>query len=168
MRSFSLAALAVLMAAPAAAQQPTAVGVVRPLYELVRTNIQRSAEMVPEADYSFRPTEAVRTFGQLFGHVVNARYMLCSMVKGEENPVGQNFEEVTAKADLVAALTASAVYCDGAYAISDARGMEPLTVFRRETSRLGALVMNATHDWEHYGNLVTYMRIRGMVPPSSM
>ena len=168
MRSFSLAALAVLIAAPAAAQQQTAVGSVQPLYELVRGYIQRAAEQVPEAEYSFQPTPEVRTFGRLLGHIANARYMFCSMIKGEENPAGRNFEEVTVKADLVAAVTASALYCDEAYAISDARALEALTLFDRPTSRLGALVLNAMHDMEHYGNIVTYMRIRGMVPPSSM
>lgn len=158
----------VLAAGPAQAQeQPTAVGSVRPLYEIVRGYIHRAADQMPEADYAFRPTPEVRSFGQLLGHIANARYMFCAMVKGEASPAGRNFEEVTAKADLIAALNASAAYCDEAYGITDAKSLEPLTIFGRQSTRLGALTFNAVHDWEHYGNIVTYMRLKGMVPPSS-
>jgi uncharacterized damage-inducible protein DinB len=162
-----LAALA-LVAVPAVAQQPTtAAGSVRPLYEMARGYIHRAAEQMPEADYGFKPTPEVRSFGQLLGHIADGRYLFCSMAKGEDNPKAGSSHEGLDRDGLIRALEESAAYCDPAYGMTDARAMESLTIFGRPWNRLGAIAFNATHDWEHYGNIVTYMRLKGMVPPSS-
>jgi uncharacterized damage-inducible protein DinB len=161
---------ALLLAAPAAAQQAAAppadpaVAAARTLWRQVSVYLVRSAEDMPEADYAFRPTPQVRTFGELIAHVAGAQHMICAAALGE----GSGAEiTATSKAALVAALKASNDYCERAYAMSDAASLGTATLFGGSVSRLYALNVNAYHDNEHYGNLVTYMRIKGMVPPSS-
>jgi uncharacterized damage-inducible protein DinB len=170
-RAFAIAAAVVLVGPSAVAAQADSplVGSTRVLYEQVKGFITQSAEQVPEADYGFRPTEGVRTFGQLIGHIANAHYMFCSTALGEQSPSRENLEETkTTKADLVAALSASFAYCDRAYTtMTDAQATEMVNVFGNQRPKLFALNFNVAHDMEHYGNIVTYMRIRGMTPPSS-
>jgi len=140
---------------------------VAPLYESVRGYLIASAEQMPEDKYAYRPTEEVRTFGQIVGHVANALYMFCGPVKGTEGQPPENFEERTSKAGLVEALKGGFANCDDAYAIDDAAAMEEVQFFGQTGSKLWVLNFNNSHLWEHYGNLVTYMRENGMVPPSS-
>ena len=177
--SRSLAVVAALtLALPAAllAQGPAANSGANPLvastgvlYEQVKDFVTRSAEQMPEEHYAFRPTEDVRTFRELIGHIANAHYMFCSTALGEANPNSENFEETkTTKAALQDALRTSFEYCDRAYStISDAQASEPVQLFGNERPRMFVLNFNVAHDMEHYGNIVTYMRINGLVPPSS-
>ncbi len=130
--------------------------------------IIQSAEQMPEANYSFRPAANVRTFGQLIGHVAGAQYAYCSAALGDKPANEGDIEKSkTSKADLVAAVKASTEYCRRAYAQSDATAGGMTKVFGEDRSRLYALIGNASHNAEHYGNIVTYLRIKGMVPPSS-
>jgi len=173
MRKLWMPVLALVMAAPAAAQQmqhgehhPVVPGI-KSLQDNVKGWIVRAAEQVPEADYAFKPTADVRSFGQLLGHIANAGYMFCSTALGEAAPQKGNAEEITAKAGLQSALNEMFAYCDRAYTIDHMKAMEPATVFGQEYTRLFALEFNVAHNMEHYGNIVTYMRLKGMVPPSS-
>jgi len=128
----------------------------------------RSAQKMPEENYSFKPTEAVRSYGQIIGHVADAQYLFCSMALGEKNP-GLNIEQTkSSKADLVAALSSAFAYCDKAYdGMTDATAVQTIKLFGNDAPRLSALTVNNMHDMEHYGNLVTYMRLKNIVPPSS-
>jgi uncharacterized damage-inducible protein DinB len=120
-----------------------------------RLNAAAAAAM-PEAAYSFKPSPDVRSFGQIIGHLANEHYTLCSEVKGEANPhKGTDFEQKTTKADLMKALNDSNAYCDAV--APSAKG----------DKAFATLLLNVTHDSEHYGNLVTYLRMKGIVPPSS-
>jgi uncharacterized damage-inducible protein DinB len=156
---------------PTAAAQPPAnpySGFVKGAYGIVKNNLVLSAEKVPEEDYSFKPTDAVRSFGQIIGHVADAQYMFCSMALGEKNPAPNIEKTKTTKADLVAALNDSVAYCNKAYSsMTDSSGAEMVTLFGMNMPRLGVLMVNNMHDMEHYGNLVTYMRMKNIVPPSS-
>jgi uncharacterized damage-inducible protein DinB len=145
------------------------VGSARQVYESVKQYIVRAAEQMPEEHYSFRPTPEVRTFGQLLGHIANAQFAFCSTALKEQNPQTENIENArTTKAALIEALRASFQYCDRAYTeLTDAAAAEPVRLFGSERPRLGVLILNAAHNNEHYGNIVTYMRIKGLVPPSS-
>jgi hypothetical protein len=107
--------------------------------------------------------------GQLFGHVANANFMICGMVSGQKGTMGDIEKTKTSKADLRAALEASFKFCDDAFAsITDANANETIKFFLPGThTRLGVLAFNNAHQFEHYGNTVTYMRMKGMVPPSS-
>ena len=137
-------------------------------YARVKANLLGSAEKVSEENYNFKPTDSVRTYGQIIGHLADAQYMFCSTALGETNP-GLNIEKTkTTKADLVAALKDSVAYCDKAYdSMTDATGAQLVKLFNFELPKLGALSINNMHDMEHYGNLVTYMRMKNIVPPSS-
>ncbi|HEX7709004.1 MAG TPA: DinB family protein [Thermoanaerobaculia bacterium] len=127
-----------------------------------------SAELMPEEKYGFRPTEDVRTFGQLVGHVAESQYYFCASVKGEKNPGLRIEKTATTKAELTAALGAAFAYCNEAYAgLTDAAGAERVTFMGSESPKLGVLSVNNVHTALHYGNLIVYLRLNGIVPPSS-
>ena len=137
-------------------------------WNTLKKNLSASAAKMTESDYAFKPTPQVRSFGQIIGHLANEHYSICAGAKGEKSPSTADFEKVTSKAELVAALDKSTAYCDGVYtSVTDASGTQPVEVFGEKMMRLGALQVNLTHSSEHYGNLVTYMRLKGVVPPSS-
>lgn len=145
-----------------------AVGTVRELWQDVTNYLTLAAAEVPESLYAYRPTASVRTFGQLIGHVAGAQYLMCAAALGDP-PRGEDEIERTrtTKTDLLAALRASTEYCGRAYAQTDAAAQQQTQLFGRDRSRLFALGLNATHNGEHYGNIVTYMRMNGLIPPSS-
>lgn len=164
-----------LAAAPAAAQTaagaPAAdakVSAVRALWQQMTDYVTASAEQAPDSLYAYQPTPEVRTFGQLIGHVAGAQYMFCAAALGDSARAEDDIEKSrTTKAELVQALKESTEYCNRAYAQSDAATQDPIKLFGADRTKFFALSINATHNSEHYGNLVTYMRINGMVPPSS-
>lgn len=166
---FVAAALLLGAASPALAQMHHDGGVsaVRPLYDRLKDLYLQAAEAMPEEHYAFRPTAEVRTYGEILGHVAEENYLFCAAALGEPNPNRTAFEKSTAKAELVQALRDSFAYCDPAYAMAESRAMEPVSFFGRSGNRLWVIVYNLTHDSEHYGNVVTYLRIKGLVPPSS-
>lgn len=140
------------------------------LHGITATNLMRTAEMLDEDLYAYRPTEEVRTAGGLLAHVANAQYTFCAAAAGEANPNVENVEETaTTKAEIVAALGAAFAYCEGVYdAMTDAEGATVRSFFGNDMAASGILAFNSTHNYEHYGNLVTYMRMNGITPPSSM
>lgn len=128
----------------------------------------KSAEKMPEENYGFKPADTVRSYGQIIGHLADDQYLLCSMALGEKNPAPDIEHTKTTKADLVAALTAAVAYCDKAYdGMTDAAASQTIKLFGNDAPRLSALTVNNMHNMEHYGNLVTYMRMKNIVPPSS-
>jgi uncharacterized damage-inducible protein DinB len=134
----------------------------------VRDILLRSAEKMPEENYSFKPTDAVRSYGQIVGHVADAQYLFCSIALGEKNPAPDIEHTKTSKADLIAALNAGFAFCDKAYdSMTDASAVQTIKLFGNDAPRLSALTVNNMHNMEHYGNLVTYMRLKNIVPPSS-
>ncbi|MEJ2215777.1 MAG: DinB family protein [Gemmatimonadota bacterium] len=137
------------------------------LFEVVKGYLVASAEQMPEEKYGYKPTPEVRSFGQIIGHVANSQYGFCSTALGEKPPVTEDMEKRTTKASLVQGLKDAFAYCEKAYAMSDAAAAATTKLFGADRSRLFVLVFNVSHDFEHYGNLVTYMRLNGMVPPSS-
>jgi uncharacterized damage-inducible protein DinB len=144
------------------------VSTAKALWEPMIGYITTVAEELPESTYAFRPTPEVRSFGQLVGHVAGAQYLICAAAMGEPPRREDDIEKTkTKKADLVSALKASTQYCNRAYAQTDKAAQQKTKLFGQERTRLWALGVNATHDAEHYGNIVTYLRINRMVPPSS-
>ena len=138
------------------------------LYGSLRKIVLRSAEMVPEEHYAYRPTESVRTFGQLIGHIADAQYFMCSSVLGRKSPGLIIEKTVSGKAELIAAVKEAFAYCDQAYeGLTDASGSVMVRSMGGEKPKLGVLMVNIAHTTEHYGNLVTYMRMKNIVPPTS-
>ena len=136
-----------------------------------KRNIKESADLMPEANYSFKPVDSVRTFGQILGHLAGANYVFCSAAKGEKSPHAEDAFEKTAttRAQLIKAVADSHAYCDGAYAVDDRKLAEVIEMpfGMGKSPRAKALVANIGHLNEHYGNLVTYFRLKDIVPPSS-
>jgi uncharacterized damage-inducible protein DinB len=136
-------------------------------YETIKKDVIKAAEKMPEENYSFKPAPTVRTFGQIVGHIAEDQYYFCMTAKGLK-PDKEIEKKVTGKAALVAALKESFAYCDAVYTdLKDADGAKPVQSFAGPKSLLVWLNFNYGHTYEHYGNIVTYMRIKGLVPPSS-
>jgi uncharacterized damage-inducible protein DinB len=172
------AALVLALCAPALCAAQTAKsagpisGAIRSQWDSAKKNLSDSAQLMPEADFAFKPTAAVRTFGAILAHVAGANYVFCSAALGQKSPHAEDeFEKsATTKAAITKALGDSIAYCDKAYsALTDQNAAENVTTpfGSAPTPRAGALVANVGHLAEHYGNLVTYFRIKGIVPPTS-
>ena len=168
-RFLAVPLLLALAPAPASAQaaEPMMTSV-RQLYEAGKQYVLATAEQSPPEDYAFRPTESVRTLGQVLGHLADVHFITCSIGLGEANPSPRSVEEANpGKDEMVATLRRSYQLCDRAYALSEEALRAPAELFGQQTSRFHALNLNVSHDFEHYGNLVTYVRMRNRVPPSS-
>jgi uncharacterized damage-inducible protein DinB len=155
-------------AAPAAPANPITLSE-RGLYGFVSNAVIGAAQKMPEENYSFKPTPDVRAFGQLVGHVADANYMFCSQASGEANPSKGSIEKTkTSKADLVAGLKDAVAYCNKAFdGMTDAKGSEMVQMFSFHLAKLALFSLNTAHTDEHYGNMVTYLRLKGIVPPTS-
>jgi uncharacterized damage-inducible protein DinB len=153
MKTLALALLGTtLMFAQMRPDYSTLAGSVKTVYNTVRDNVVKSAEKMPEDQYSFKPAEGVRTFGQLIGHLADANNGMCSASLGVQNPNPGVEKSKTS---------------DKAYDITEAQAMEKIKFRNNERVRAGHLNYNAFHSNLHYGNLVTYLRLKGITPPSS-
>jgi uncharacterized damage-inducible protein DinB len=184
MRLIVINVLVSLLAAPAFAQsgrigqgtsQPPSAGAVlvriaQNAWAGAKRNIVESADQMPEAHYSFKPVDSVRTFGQILAHVADSNYFYCARSKGEAPPVpdGTLEKTTTTKAAIVKALGESVAYCDAVYgSLTPASAAEMVKAGDRQIPRVQPLFSNVSHNVEHYGNLVTYFRMNKMVPPST-
>jgi uncharacterized damage-inducible protein DinB len=177
----SVSLLCVLLVLPASAQTGGAASktasIANPItagekssYDMVKGYVTKSAQAGSDAVFAFKATAEVRSFGQIVGHIADANYMMCSAAAGEKSPGSGDIEKTkTTKADLSSALAESFAYCDRVFAaMTDAEGAKMVkSMMGGDMSKLSILAFNTAHDFEHYGNLVTYMRLNKMVPPSS-
>ena len=138
----------------------------RQTYALIKDSVLKAAAKMPADAYSFRTTPQVRTFAEMIAHVADAQMRMCGVVKGEA-PAATAASH-SAKAELVAALQASFDYCDPVYAtMTDAAGAAKVRWARWDMSKLGLLNWNISHDNEMYGIIGAFLRLKGIVPPSS-
>jgi uncharacterized damage-inducible protein DinB len=152
-------------AAPAQTADPMSADL-KAMYTRIKTNLTLMAEKMPEENYSFKATADIRTFGQLVGHVADSQAGACSVVNGEQKAV--NASSKTSKADLVAALKESFAICDKAFdSLTDAKGAQMVTVGQRQRPRATILAGMVAHSNEEYGYMSVYLRLKGVVPPSS-
>lgn len=159
--AFSASAFAQGMALP-----PGIAAETKQVYASVKTNLLAAADAMPEANYDFSPVPEEMTFGKWVAHVADAQVGICSTLNGQTKR--GDAATKTTKADLVAALKASFDECDKAYdALTDANATELVAYGRGQNSRGGRLGYNSAHDQECYGSMAVYMRIKGIVPPST-
>lgn len=166
-----IAAVAAMPQAPAPQQAPALVAEVQNTFNSIKGNITKSADQFPEDKYTWQPTPQVRSWARLIAHISDDNNGACSALIGEKRPARLDTEDTpnsaankTPKADLQKALTESFARCDKAFtAVTDANMMER----NGNRSKIGTLIYNTSHINEHYGNLVTYMRLNNMVPPST-
>jgi len=181
MRRLTLIAVPVMLAAactqappapPPAPPPSTAITAsIRIPYEATKGFILKTAELVPEAKYSYQPTKEVRTVAQLLCHIADANHMFCSAADGTKGPEQSAEKTAKTKAEIQKALTDAFAHCDRVFSsLNDTTGAAEAIIApinNLKTTKLGALSFDAAHNYEHYGNLVTYMRLNKIVPPSS-
>jgi hypothetical protein len=156
--------------APAAPAGPTGPAAeVQRSYATFKADILKSADKMPEADYPFKPTPDVRTFARVVNHVTEAQFRTCGAVNGTAAADIQKAPAETAdKATIIEALKLSFAACDKAFAATtDANLTDMFDVFNSKRSRIGIMWGTAAHDDEQYATLALYLRLKGLVPPSS-
>lgn len=146
---------------PVSAQNPMTMTL-----SIFRTNMQdkimKAAATMPESKYDFRPTKDVRSFGEILGHIADISYVLCSSARGEANP---GAAAAKSSKTLIAYLKGSFAYCDTAFGgFTDAHLNDPADFWGDKTNKMFLLTQVGNHDALHYGNLVTYLRLNGLVP----
>jgi uncharacterized damage-inducible protein DinB len=165
-----VAAVVVVLASPLSlsAQNPL-VQSLKSIFDITKTNIMATAEILDDEMYAFRPTDQVRTAGQILAHIADWQFTFCGSAAGEPNAAPENFEQTrTHKAGIIEALGLGFAYCERIFArTTDAEAVASARLFGAPQTVGGILSFNSAHNHEHYGNLVTYMRINGIVPPSS-
>jgi hypothetical protein len=151
--------------------------VIQKAFDVNANYLMMAARMMPESAYGFRPTPDLRTFGEQINHATAAQYSFCNQAgvpPGVERKTPPALRQVTAKADIVKALDASVAYCDRVLAAaSEAWLMEIAPRLGGASSgliegiRAHAFMYNNVHDAEDYGTITVYLRLQGLVPPSS-
>lgn len=137
-------------------------------YTYAKTEVMKAAEKMPAENYSFRPTDDVRTFGEILGHIADATYGICGGAIGQKGP-GTSVEKTKkTKPEVIDGLKEAFAFCDKAWdGMTTAKAMETVKMFGGDKTRISVLDFNTGHTYEHYGNLATYLRIKRIVPPSS-
>jgi len=150
------------------AQEPL-IDSLRWLFHRTSGTVMDTAEMLDETMYAFRPTDEVRSVGEILAHVAFSQFQFCAAAAGERNPNSENFEETrTTREPIIEALRRGFAYCDEVFdRTTDADAARPVNFLGPNTAA-GVLAFNSAHVYSHYGNLVTYMRLRGIVPPTSI
>lgn len=137
---------------------------------VIKNWVTRTSDKLTDELYGFAPTPEVRSAGKVLAHIADANFLICSMARGEKSPVEmQEIEKTkTTKADIRKALADSFAYCENALSsLTTQSAAEEVKMFGMPQTRLSAIAFAVAHGFEHYGNLVTYMRLKGVVPPSS-
>lgn len=160
---------AALSAGACFGQQDAVAKSLKSLFEGYRVNLNEAIVTVKESDYDFKPSPDVNTLREMIGHIADANFAICAGMKPEPNPNKESWQKKNAgKAELKKAVNDSFDYCGAVMeGWSDAKFAE--TVKRGATERVKA--WSALHLLEHtamhYGNLITYMRMKGVVPPET-
>ncbi len=140
----------------------------RKMYASMKSNVLKSAEEMPESDYGYKPVDTVRSFGQLVAHIADGQYEFCSAISPDKEKMPDVEKTKTTKAEIIEALKTSFSYCDKVYdSMTDAQAVQTVQFFGKSYAKATILDFNSAHTDEHYGNLVTYLRMKGLVPPSS-
>lgn len=138
------------------------------IYNVGKDYLLQTAAQIPEDKYAYRPTDKVRTAGQLLAHIADAQNFFCALIAGTPKEYAVVAEKLEGKAAISGALKQSFDACDAVLAkVTDGDLAREVDIFGNKGTVSGAITLLSSHNFEHYGNLVTYMRENGMVPPSS-
>ena len=170
-RSLLAAALLCLAAAGPAAQttSPSITEIKRYYYDTVKRNLSAMVDKMPEEHFAFRPVPEIRSFGEAVAHVADAQARNCNLVSGAGSKT-LDADKNTTKAELLAALKESFAICDTAFAaLTDAQANEMVKTGQSgfQLSKLSLLVSMIAHSNEQHGYLSVYLRLKGIVPPST-
>ena len=136
-------------------------------FNALRMNLEETAELMPAEKYDFKLTEPQRSFANWIGHTAGNGYNYCSIIKGERPPeAAKHAEHLKTKAELTRALKESMAYCAEALQdMNDHKALTPAGPNNVAPVRgMGLLIANLN---SHYGNLVGYLRVNNIVPPST-
>jgi hypothetical protein len=173
MKRICLAAMVSLATAHAQSPSPI-VNEARFSWTIVRTNLVKMADKMPAEFYSYRPVPEIETFAQRMAHIIGADLGVCNgLLTNTARPLGR--VSGTTKAELTAALAEAVAACDKAFdATTDKNAFEQVSSrlggpFPPEPtrSRLATLNNMVRHSNELYGYMCVYLRLKGIVPPSS-
>jgi len=175
--TFALTAVFTTMSVvPASLQSPPATGLKMTLsgatistYTFIQRNVLEAAELMPEADYVFKPTPETRPFGQLISHLALSQFNTCSLLQGSPSPKAAEKEETPrSKAALVALLKESAAFCNPLVTTMTDEGMLQLIKVGPNEGPRGLLAIGLNiHGNEMYGTIAVYLRLKGIVPPTT-
>jgi len=144
----------------------------------VESEFVSAADAMPEDKYSFAPThgefKGVRTFEQQVKHVAAVNYMIGAAIMGEKPPMdlgGENGpDSIKSKADVMKFLKDSFAYmhkADATINAENATGLVASPFGQGKSSRLGLATLVFGHCFDHYGQMVEYLRMNGIIPPAS-
>jgi uncharacterized damage-inducible protein DinB len=178
MKMLALTLAACAVASGASAQSPAAADpgnltrfgrAIKARYDTIKRDILDAAEAMPEPEYAFRATPQVRSFAEIIGHIADSQNFFCGVAGGRNPEYADPVEQSGGtKAALVKALKDSIAACDEVYGRTDPANALALVPSGKGDALRGMMLMdNVSHDNEHYGNIVTYMRLKGHVPPST-
>ena len=170
-RSLLAAALSCLAAAGPAAQttSPSLTEIKRYYYDTVKRNLSAMVDKMPEEHFAFRPVPEIRSFGEAVAHVADAQARNCNLVSGAGSKTADADKKKT-KAELMAALKESFAICDAAFAaLTDAQANEMVKTGQSgfQLAKLSLLVSMIAHSNEQHGYMSVYLRLKGIVPPST-
>ena len=154
--------------APAGGQKFTLTQGLQRSYNGIKLNLTEAADKLPDAQYNYRPSPEIRTYGGQLRHVAFFHYVFCSAAKGEPNPNKEDLEKKTTKAEFVKALADSFAYCDPVFAaLTDETALQLVKQGQNEVARGSVLSNLISHDNEEYGIITVYLRTKDLVPPST-
>jgi hypothetical protein len=138
-------------------------------YNAIQRDLLEAAELMPEADYLFKPTPETRPFGQLISHVALTQFRACSLLQGGQNPKAAEKEETPrSKAVLIALLKESATFCNPLVtSVTDEGMVQLMKVGPVEGARGLVPIGLSVHGNEVYGTIAVYLRLKGLVPPTT-
>ncbi len=134
-------------------------------WQRTKQQIMEVGEAMPEDKFGFKATSEQRNFGEQLAHLAEANFALMSRIAGSKAPEAAHPKT---KAEILKAVGDSFDYGDGVLAkLTDAAAVEALKVGTAETTRLRIAVGAMTNCYDHYGQLVVYLRLNGIVPPAT-
>jgi len=154
---------------------PGLVTEVKTIYTNIHNFITKSVEQFPADKLTWQPTPAVRSWARLVGHITDYNNGACYLLAGETTrparvdtaDTQESAANKLSKDDLLKGYTESVERCNKAFAAVTEANMAERAGPTSARSKIGALIYNTSHTNEHYGNIVTYMRLNNLVPPSS-
>jgi hypothetical protein len=156
-----------LLAAAALAQAPIMDSIV-PRYESVRLNLIESAELMPAKDYGYRLTPEQRSFGEWIEHNIGMNFNSCAPLSAVPPTAAARYKGATDKTVLVEGLKASFDYCEPVFRrMTDAKILQNVQAGGKTVSPVNVLFGLVVNWNQHYGNMVGYLRTRGITPPST-
>jgi hypothetical protein len=138
-------------------------------YKRLRLDVSETAEVMPEQNYSFRLTPAQRTFAEWIGHAAMGNFGFCAAIKGEAAPKTEHIHHMTGKSEHSKALLDSFNYCDEALkGMTDQKALTAYTLNSKQGFPVQGMINLVSSTNEHYGNMVGYLRVKGITPPSTV